>query len=482
MLENGIQMKKVLYVLPLVALFLFPKSSHAANITVCSSGCQHTTIQAGVNAAAQGDAVTVSNGTYSGFTINKKITVTAATFNQNDPSQNTVQINGSVMSTGGSSWAWDQGPVIRGFKIHGSDPVTMEDSPMTIEYNYITGTGGDNVSFEGGGGIVRGNRIQDPGDDNIDLDNQNRNVLIENNYLLNAHEEGIEMRQQEEDMPQRTTIIIRNNKIEGSPSDGFQIMDYDNFSNRHYVIERNLFLNNEEGGIAIMPSDITQETLEGAPMPEPMYVANNTFIGNTGGIAGGANAVVVNNLFSGSVSFDLKNVNGRSVIKHNLFATTARLQGTNNFDNGTNYVGNPQLSASYTLNAGSAAIDKGVTSFTHSYPYDGSGGGSAQTFNDTVVNIPAGQYSGNAPDLGWKESGLSGPTPGPTNPPQPTPTPPPGGKIGDLNNDNRVDIVDIGIMIDVYGLNPSVNPKADLNNDGNINIVDVGIIIDNYGL
>lgn len=69
--------------------------------------------------------------------------------------------------------------------------------------------------------------------------------------------------------------------------------------------------------------------------------------------------------------------------------------------------------------------------------------------------------------------------------PQPTQTPnpttPPGGKRGDINGDNSVDIVDIGIIIDVYGLPASANPKANLNNDNVINIIDVGIVIDNYG-
>jgi hypothetical protein len=460
----------------IASLFLaFSSPIDAATLNVCPSGCTYSTIQAAISAAAEGDTVTVQNGTYSGFTISKRITVTAANFNQNDPSQNTVQINGSVMSTGGSSWAWDQGPVIRGFKIHGSDPVTMASSPMTVEYNYITGTGGDNVSFEGGGGIVRGNRIQDPADDNIDADHQSKNILIENNYLLNAHEEGIEMRQHPDSMAQRTTVTIRGNRIENSPSDGFQIMDYDNFSNRHYVVERNLFINSGKGGIAIMPSDITQETLEGAAMPEPLYIVNNTFVGNQGGIAGGANAVVVNNIFSGQTGFDLKNVNGNSVIKNNLFAVAPRMQGTNSA-NQSPFTGNPMLSSTYTLGDGSLAIDKGLANLTHTYQYDGSGGGSAQSYTDTVVNLTSGQYQGNAPDLGRYESGMTGSTPAPT------PTSPPGGRVGDINGDNFVNIVDVGMLVDAYGILPVANPRADLNTDGAVDIVDVGLIIDNYGL
>jgi hypothetical protein len=61
------------------------------------------------------------------------------------------------------------------------------------------------------------------------------------------------------------------------------------------------------------------------------------------------------------------------------------------------------------------------------------------------------------------------------------PTPTPGAKTGDINSDGRVDIVDIGIIIDNYGKSPIPNPKADVNKDGRVDIVDIGIVIDSYG-
>lgn len=101
---------------------------------------------------------------------------------------------------------------------------------------------------------------------------------------------------------------------------------------------------------------------------------------------------------------------------------------------------------------------------------------SANSLNFQFVRSAGGNFTDS-----FTITGGGGPTPtsGPTAIPSPSSSP--SAKMGDLNNDNRVDIVDIGIIIDVYGLAPSANPKADLNNDGRINIVDVGIIIDNYG-
>ncbi len=52
------------------------------------------------------------------------------------------------------------------------------------------------------------------------------------------------------------------------------------------------------------------------------------------------------------------------------------------------------------------------------------------------------------------------PTPPPTTPPPtPTPTPPTPTKKGDLNNDNKVDIFDLSILLSRYG---STNAQADL--------------------
>jgi lysophospholipase L1-like esterase len=54
-------------------------------------------------------------------------------------------------------------------------------------------------------------------------------------------------------------------------------------------------------------------------------------------------------------------------------------------------------------------------------------------------------------------------------------------KVGDVNTDNKVDIIDIGIIIDNYARSPISNSKADINSDGRVDIVDIGIAIDNYG-
>lgn len=72
------------------------------------------------------------------------------------------------------------------------------------------------------------------------------------------------------------------------------------------------------------------------------------------------------------------------------------------------------------------------------------------------------------------------PTPSPTVSPTVSPSPSPSGtrKLGDLNNDNAVDIKDLSILL-VNWL--STNPKADINSDGHVNVQDLSIMLSNWG-
>lgn len=398
----------------LILFFLLTERSSVYAVTLAVPA-QYATIQAALNAANTGDTIKVAAGTYQGATIIKQVILEAEIYDRTNPKNNKTRINGQILIQGGS-WAWNQGPVIRGFYIVGLDPVRGIKTAYTLEYSFIeaAGQGNDGISFESAGGIIRGNHVDPGGDDNIDVDSQTMDILIEDNYLKNANQDGVEVRQQPSSISSGVTLTMRNNRIENSGQDGLQIMDYGNFTNRRYILERNLFIGAgfkaSGAGIGIMAADVTTENFSAAPMPEPLYAINNTFVNGDAGISGGANLIAINNIFSGNSVFDLKNVNGKSKVMNSLFSTAPKLQGTNNLDFQATKTGNPLLDASYGLQAGSPAINAGRTTYQHTYTYDGSGGGSAQTITESVINLSANQYTGSAPDLGWKESGMIGPT------------------------------------------------------------------------
>ena len=58
------------------------------------------------------------------------------------------------------------------------------------------------------------------------------------------------------------------------------------------------------------------------------------------------------------------------------------------------------------------------------------------------------------------------------------------GVPGDVNNDRKVDMTDIGMILRAYGttpMSPNWNPNYDLNDDGKVDMTDVGIALRNYG-
>ncbi len=52
-------------------------------------------------------------------------------------------------------------------------------------------------------------------------------------------------------------------------------------------------------------------------------------------------------------------------------------------------------------------------------------------------------------------------------------------RTGDLNSDNRVDVIDLGIFLSNWG--STSRPPADLNQDGKVDVVDFGILLSNWG-
>jgi thermitase len=115
------------------------------------------------------------------------------------------------------------------------------------------------------------------------------------------------------------------------------------------------------------------------------------------------------------------------------------------------------------------------------------GGGTAITFTQTLSasgaftlkDVPAGSYSLAIKGSKWLQKAVPvNTTAGSVFSVNVTLLP------GDINNDNKVNIVDLGLLADSFGRSQGqtgYNANADLNGDDAVNIIDLGLMADNFG-
>ena len=415
-------------------------------VTVLRVPQEYSTIQAAINAAEPADIVEVQTGTYNeNLIVDRPIILTAASFDSANPANNTTLIEGG----GGAAITippnLTQMPTVRGFVIRSNNVGIQSSSQFIVEFNYFLASS-DQVNYQwGAGGANRNNVYFKAGDDAIHLDNTDRPLLIENNRILYATDDGIEINLQDKPSPPAIVDVnIWNNMIIGSREDGIQLIDFPGDpqnTNRRFVIVGNLIANSQKAGIGLMPNANTVEDFSGADVVEPVRVFNNTFYGNNHGISGGDDLVAFNNIIANSVGRGVWRVQGppgaNSVVAYTLF-----FNNTLDSEQSTMGVGiitgqdplfssapNPGADGAWEtvdddfsgllLQAFSPAVDKGVTQY-------------AAVSGELIPASPLTGFIGAAPDLGWREFGspivitpTASPIPSPTlaiSPTVPTPT------------------------------------------------------------
>jgi hypothetical protein len=389
-------------------------------VTLIKVPDDYPTIQAAINAASPGAIIQVRAGTYNeNLTLNKAVSLTAESFDQVNPTNNTTVIDGG---SGGATILIPAGltqmPTLRGFVIRNGNDGIQAYSEYIAEFNYFTAS---NILADyqmGSGGSNRYNVYFNSGNNAIHMDNLNRPLLIENNRILYAKADGIEIGLQDTSAPPSLIETdIRNNMLIGSSEDGIQFIDYTGNpadTNRRFVISRNLIANNKKAGIGLMPNGNTTEDYSGADTVEAIRVYNNTFYGNDYGISGGDNLVAFNNIIANSATRGVWKVQGpqgaNSVIAYTLFFGN-KLDTDQSTVGAGNIIGpdplfvaapNPGADGTWgtldddfsglLLQSTSPAIDKGVTQYVASN-------------GEPVPPDPITGFAGAAPDLGWREFG-----------------------------------------------------------------------------
>lgn len=380
---------------------------------------EYSTIQAAISAAEAGDVVQVRAGTYiENLVLDRGIVLTAASFDPVNPANNTAIIEGGGAVAITIPANLTQMPIVRGFVIRGNNIGVQSSSPFIIEFNYFLAST-DQVNYQwGSGGANRNNLYFKAGDDAIQLDNTDRPLLIENNRILYATDDGIEVNLQDKPSPPAVVDVnIWNNMIIGSKEDGIQLIDFPGEpqnTNRRFVIVGNLIANSLKAGIGLMPNTNTLEELSGADVIEPVHVYNNTFYGNNHGISGGDNLVAFNNIITNSTGRGVWRVQGppgsNSVVAHTLFFNNTQDNDQSSMGPGIITGQDPRFTAApnpgadgtwetvdddfsgLLLQASSPAIDKGVTQFT-------------AASGERIPPSPITGFIGAAPDLGWREFG-----------------------------------------------------------------------------
>jgi hypothetical protein len=250
-------------------------------ITLLRVPDDYPTIQAAINAAQPADIIQVRPGTYNeNLEIDRAITLTAETFDQINPANNATVINGGTAAATITILPnLTQMPVIRGFVIQGGNNGIQASSPFIAQFNFFHSSA-IAVNYQWGAGGTNSNNLYFKStDDAIHLDNTDRPLLIENNRIMYAGDDGIEVNLQDKPSPPAPVEVdIWNNMIIGSHEDGIQFIDFPGDpqdTNRRFVIVGNLIANNQKAGIGLMPNVNTVEDFSGADTVEAIRVFNN---------------------------------------------------------------------------------------------------------------------------------------------------------------------------------------------------------------
>ena len=385
----------------LVLFVIAAMSSTSTDAAIVHVPRDHHILQDAIDAASAGDTILLAPGRYlidNSLEVPKRLTIASNYIN----SGNDADIKKTIIKAAATArlqWfdllAEATGTRIVGLTIEGNQRHSLAIRNKHSEVSHCRFVRGDDqLSFEGGGGLITHCYFENAGDDAIDAD-FSVSWIVEYSTIQTPKDDGIEIRLHEKEGP-LTTHVARYNSFTGSTT-GVQMIDYKGDSHRQIEISNNIIRNTKSTAV-----DCTVHTsnrnVNGSSMLEEARIFNNTIDGCLNGITMAPNLVVLNNVFTNTrtqaiVSGTYLKSRDNSIVDHCLF-----FKNQSNYDEGLNigknlFTFDPRYvePASYRLSPESPAVDRGVASYRR---------GGVE-----VLKIPRARYSGKAPELGAIERG-----------------------------------------------------------------------------
>lgn len=393
---NGMQIK--IQALALGAVLVASSWTVGAVIHVPAD---YRTIPKAIAVARPGDTILIARGTYTLDSLNVPKTLVLAS--EYVDSKDEADIDNTIIKASaraGKGW-FDVRPSAKDTKIIGLTLEGNRNHTLAIRNSYTEVQhckfikGKDQLSFEGGGGLVSHCYFEGSGDEPIDAD-ESVSWTVEYCTFQGSGQDGLEVRLHPKGAPP-TSHVVRYNTFVGIRANCVQLVDYEGDSHREFHIYGNIF--KSAGGRGVdCTLDSSDGNLNGSPMLERVVVYNNTFDGCGSGITMAPGVAVLNNLFTNTrrqaiIKGQYLKSKSSAVVDYCLF-----FQNASDYEDGLrlgkhNILNrDPQYrdTSSYRLSSASPAIDKGVTNY--------------EWHGVNLLEIAQERYSGMAPDLGAKEN------------------------------------------------------------------------------
>lgn len=165
--------------LSILSLAIFIASANAEIFYVCDGGCPYKSIQDAVNAASDGDMISVESGTYSeSVNLSKRLTLRGVDTGRGKP----VIVNNSSVIILSANRSVVDGFVVSGSKEAGIHVLSWENTILgnDIRNNHL------GIDIQSGGNIITGNNISD-NDMGIMAKNESENIVTCENNCRNGN-------------------------------------------------------------------------------------------------------------------------------------------------------------------------------------------------------------------------------------------------------------------------------------------------------